>query len=206
MSRNLIEMLRAREGEAPATALTVLKEAMDERGEISDDDRRRAADGLGPARGDRLRGLDLLRRPSAAARQAPRLRVHRHRLLGRDFGEHVREVKAGLGLGLGERSADGEVSLGQTVCLGFCHSGAAVRDGELVDAGEGARRARRGGRRCAQAPEPAGTSMLDEPVLLRRGDWSGLERALAQLSPEELVAEVKRPTCADAAAPAFPPG
>jgi hypothetical protein len=31
MSRNLIEMLRAREGEAPATALTVLKEAMDER-------------------------------------------------------------------------------------------------------------------------------------------------------------------------------
>ena len=43
MSRNLIEMLRAREGEAPATALTVLKEAMDERGEISDDDRRHAA-------------------------------------------------------------------------------------------------------------------------------------------------------------------
>ena len=31
MSRNLIEMLRAREGEAPATALTVLKELMDER-------------------------------------------------------------------------------------------------------------------------------------------------------------------------------
>ena len=44
MSRNLIEMLRAREGEAPATALTVLKEAMDERGEISDDDRRHAAE------------------------------------------------------------------------------------------------------------------------------------------------------------------
>ena len=43
MSRNLIDILRAHEGEARPTALAVLKEAMDERGEITDDDRRRAA-------------------------------------------------------------------------------------------------------------------------------------------------------------------
>ena len=43
MSRNLTDILRAHEGEDRPTALAVLKEAMDERGEITDDDRRHAA-------------------------------------------------------------------------------------------------------------------------------------------------------------------
>ena len=50
-------------------------------------------------------------------------------------GAHVDAVKEGLGLDLGERSADGEVSLAETVCLGFCHSSPAVRDGDVIDAG-----------------------------------------------------------------------
>ena len=30
---------------------------------------------------------------------------------------------------------DGSVSLAETVCLGFCHSSPAVRDGDVIDAG-----------------------------------------------------------------------
>ena len=43
MSRNLTDILRARESESRPTALEVLKEAMDQRGEVTDEDRRRAA-------------------------------------------------------------------------------------------------------------------------------------------------------------------
>jgi NADH:ubiquinone oxidoreductase subunit F (NADH-binding)/NADH:ubiquinone oxidoreductase subunit E len=205
MSRNLIEMLRAREGDAPATALTVLKEAMDEHGEISDDDRRLAAtvSGLPEATVYGISSFydDLLQ---------PRGRRHVCVCTGtacwaRDFGEHVREVEAGLGLKLGERSPDAEVSLGQTVCLGFCHTGAAVREGSVVDAGEGApERAVSGALR--EAPEPTGTSMLDEPVLLHPGDWSGLERALRDLSPDELLAEVKEAELRGRGGAGFPAG
>ena len=68
MSRNLTDILRAHESEARPTALDVLKEAMDERGEVTDADRRRAAAAVGPAGGDRLRRLHFLRRPRPAAR------------------------------------------------------------------------------------------------------------------------------------------
>jgi NADH:ubiquinone oxidoreductase subunit F (NADH-binding)/NADH:ubiquinone oxidoreductase subunit E len=205
MSRNLIELLRAQEGEAPATALSVLKDAMDERGEIVDEDRRRAAavSGLPEAT---VYGIstfydDLLQ---------PRGRRHVCVCTGtacweRDFGEHVQALSEGLGVGLGERSADGEVSLGQTVCLGFCHTGASVREGGVVDAGEGAvERVLAGTPRAA--PEPEGGSMLDEPVLLQPGDWSGLRRALAELSPAALIAEVKEATVRGRGGAGFPAG
>jgi NADH:ubiquinone oxidoreductase subunit E len=47
-----------------------------------------------------------------------------------DLGEHVAAAEAGLGPSLGERADDGSVSLGETVCLGFCHTAGAVREGE----------------------------------------------------------------------------
>ena len=51
---------------------------------------------------------------------------------------HVDALRDGLGgLALGERSADGAVSLAETVCLGFCHSSPAIRDGDVIDAGPG---------------------------------------------------------------------
>ncbi len=205
MSLNLIEMLRAREGEAPATALTVLKEAIDERGEIVDDDRRVAASVSGLPEAT-VYGIstfydDLLQ---------PRGRRHVCVCTGtacwaRDFGDHVREVQEGLGLGLGERTDDEEVSLGHTVCLGFCHTGAAVREGGLVDAGEGAAERAVSGE-LREAPEPKGTTMLEETVLLRRGDWSGLERALSELSAEELLAEVKEAEIRGRGGAGFPAG
>ena len=44
MSRNLVELIRRHHAVDAPTALEVLKEAMDEHGEITDDDRRRAAE------------------------------------------------------------------------------------------------------------------------------------------------------------------
>jgi NADH-quinone oxidoreductase subunit F len=205
MSRNLTDILRAREAEARPTALGVLKEAMDEHGEIGDEDRRRAAalSGLPEAT---VYGVstfydDLVQ---------PRGRRHVSVCTGTacwasDFGEHVAAVGEGLGLGLGERSDDGEVSLGQTVCLGFCHTAGAVRDGELVDAGEGVvDRVLAGAAR--QAEEPEGQSVLDEPVLLTRGSFTGLRHALASLSPQELLEQVKSADVRGRGGAGFPAG
>ena len=49
MSHNLTEFLRAQEAEAPPTALDVLKRAVDDHGEVTDEDRRRAAETSGLA-------------------------------------------------------------------------------------------------------------------------------------------------------------
>ncbi|MEA2331617.1 MAG: NADH-quinone oxidoreductase subunit [Thermoleophilaceae bacterium] len=205
MSRNLTDLLRTREREARPTALAVLKEAMDRRGEITDEDRKRAAE---------LSGL-----PEATVYGVstfyddltqPRGRRHVSVCTGTacwasDFGAHVAAVGEGLGLGLGERSEDGEVSLGATVCLGFCHTAGAVRDGELVDAGEGvADRVVAGTAR--QADEPEGESVLDEPVLLTRGTFAGLRRALAELTPEELLEQVKAANVRGRGGAGFPAG
>ncbi|MBM3666511.1 MAG: protein disulfide oxidoreductase [Actinobacteria bacterium] len=204
MSRNLTEILRAEEPQSPPTALDVLKDAVADHGELTDDDRRRAA---------RLSGL-----PEAAVYGissfyddllAPRGRRHVSVCTGTacwaaDFGEHVGAVQDALGLSLGERSADHGISLGQTVCLGFCHTGAALREGDLVDAGpDVVRRVAAGS--CREAPEPQGTSMLDEPVLLREGDWSGLRSALER-DPAELLAAVKDANLRGRGGAGFPAG
>ena len=47
VSRNLVELVRRHHEQGAPTALEVLKEAMDQRGEITDDDRRVAAERSG---------------------------------------------------------------------------------------------------------------------------------------------------------------
>jgi NADH:ubiquinone oxidoreductase subunit F (NADH-binding)/NADH:ubiquinone oxidoreductase subunit E len=205
MSRNLTDILRARESESRPTALDVLKEAMDERGEVSDDDRRRAA---------ALSGLPeaTVYGVSTYYDDLVQPRGQRHVMVctgtacwASDFGEHVAAVEEGLGLGRGERAEDGSVSLGETVCLGFCHTAAAVREGDVVDAGpDVVDRVLAGGVRQAEEPESA--SVLDEPVLLRRGSFEGLRHARDSLSPEELLAQVKEANVRGRGGAGFPAG
>jgi NADH:ubiquinone oxidoreductase subunit F (NADH-binding) len=118
---------------------------------------------------------------------------------------HVEELKRGLAIELGEHAAEGSVSLAETVCLGFCHSAPAVRDGEVVDAGSGVvRRVLDGATRPAL--EPAWETTLQEPVLIRPGDWSGLGRALRMAKPEGLLEEVKAANVRGRGGAGFPAG
>jgi NADH:ubiquinone oxidoreductase subunit F (NADH-binding)/NADH:ubiquinone oxidoreductase subunit E len=205
MSRNLTDLLRTHEQEGRPTALDVLKEAMDERGEITDADRRAAAalSGLPEAT---VYGVstfydDLVQ---------PRGRRHVAVCTGTacwvsDFGAHVEAVCDGLGAGLGERSEDGSASVARTYCLGFCHSASAVREGDVVDAGPGSvERALAGS--ITQAPEPESASMLDEPVLLQRGSFAGLRRARESLPPAELIEMVKAANVRGRGGAGFPAG
>jgi NADH:ubiquinone oxidoreductase subunit F (NADH-binding)/NADH:ubiquinone oxidoreductase subunit E len=205
VSRNLTRMLSLREAGSPPTALRILKEAVEERGEITDEDRRRAAElsGLPEAAvfGVSTFYDDLLQ---------PRGRRHVSVCTGTacwasDFGAHVEEVSERLGLAVGERSEDRGLSLGQTVCLGFCHTAAAVRDGDVVDAGAGVVERTAGGE-TRDAPEPGGESMLPEPVLLEDGSFESLHHALGALQPEELLAAVKAANLRGRGGAGFPAG
>ncbi len=205
LSRNLTEILTREESEAPATALDVLKQAVEDHGEVTDEDRRRAAEisGLPEAAVYGVSSFydDLLQ---------PRGKRHISVCTGTacwaaDFGAHVDEARSRLGLELGQRSEDGEVSLGQTVCLGFCHTGYAVRDEAVVDAGHGSvERAIVGS--YDEAAEPEAGSMLDEPVLIAQGSYEGLTQALGRGDPEALLAEVKEANLRGRGGAGFPAG
>ena len=187
-SRNLTELV-ARGGPG-LTALDRLKAAADAHGEITAGDVRRAAE---------LSGLPEATVYGVATYYDDLVqpRGKRHVCVctatgcwSADFGSHVSDLEDGLGLRVGERSADGALSLGETSCLGFCHSGPAFREGDVVDAGVGALGRVLAGE-TVLAPEPDWSSDLDVPVLLRRGDYSGLRRALAHSTPETFLGEVK---------------
>ena len=60
--------------------------------------------------------------------------------------------------------------------------------------------------RGTAAAEPVWQSVLDEPVLIRPGDYSGLRRALAEWTPVELLAEVKEAEVRGRGGAGFPAG
>ncbi len=208
MSRNLVELVRRHHEVGAPTALEVLKQAIEQRGEISDDDRRLAAERSGLPEAA-VHGVstfydDLLQ---------PRGRSCHVRVctgtacFAATADGHVDAIRDGLGLALGERSADGEISLAETVCLGFCHSSPAIRDGDVIDAGPGAiARVLAGAATAADEPDPR--SVLDGgPVLLAGGrDWQGLRHALATMTPEQLLAHVKAATVRGRGGAGFPAG
>ena len=169
MSKNLVELVRRHHGESAPTALEVLKEAVERNGEITDEDRREAARALRAS----PRRRSTASRPSTTTCSQPRGERHVRVCTGTACfaatgDEHVDRIRDGLGLELGERSEDGSVSLAETVCLGFCHSSPAVRDGDVIDAGPGVVERVLAGE-CAQAAEPEWRSVLDEPVLTAPG-------------------------------------
>lgn len=205
MSQNLTELIRRHHTVQAPTALEVLKDAVAHHGEITDDDRRRASElsGLPEAA---VHGVSTFYDDLLSPRGARHLRVCTGTACFQATGgTHVDAICEGLGLGLGERRPDGEVSLAETVCLGFCHSSPAVRDGDLVDAGADAiARALAGETRAAA--EPDWESLLEEPVLTRPGDWSGLRRALTELGPVSLLEVVEAAAVRGRGGAGFPAG
>ena len=205
MSRNLVELIHRHHAVQAPTALEVLKEAVADHGELTDADRVRAAElsGLPEAA---VYGVSTFYDDLLAPRGDRHVRVCTGTACFAASGErHVERLSAGLGLELGERSEDRSVSLAETVCLGFCHSAPAVRVGEEVDAGPGVvERVLAGESR--PAPEPEWESLLPEPVLTRPGEWAGLRRALAELGPEGLLAEVEAAAIRGRGGAGFPAG
>jgi NADH:ubiquinone oxidoreductase subunit F (NADH-binding)/NADH:ubiquinone oxidoreductase subunit E len=208
VSSNLVEILRRHHETAAPTALAVLKEAMETQGEIGDEDRRRAADlsGLPEAA---VYGVSTFYDDLLAPRGDRHVRVCTGTACFVAAGERpAEELSAGLGLAPGERSADGSVSLAETVCLGFCHSSPAVRIGDEVDAGVGViERVLAGESR--PAAEPDWSSLLPEAVLTRPTDpaeWRGLKRALDTLGREGLLAEVEAADVRGRGGAGFPAG
>ena len=108
-----------------------------ERGEITDDDRREAAERSGLPEAT-VYGVSTFYDDLLQPRGERHVRVCTGTACFAATGDaHVDAIRDGLGLELGERSEDGSVSLAETVCLGFCHSSPAVRDGDVIDAGPG---------------------------------------------------------------------
>lgn len=194
-------MRRHHEAGAP-TALEVLKEAMDQRGEITDADRQLAAERSGLPEAA-VYGVSTFYDDLLTPRGKRHVRVCTGTACFAAAGEaHVREVEQGLGLALGERAEDRSLSVAETVCLGYCHAAPAVRDGDVIDAGPGAIERVLAGS-CRPAPEPVQVSTFAEPVLLRQGDWSGYA---ARTTPEELLAAVKAAEVRGRGGAGFPAG
>ena len=205
MSRNLVELVRRHHEQGAPTALDVLKEAMDQNGEITDDDRRLAAERSGLPEAT-VHGVSTFYEDLLVPRGRRHVRVCTGTACFAATGDaHVDELAGGLGLSLGERSDDGSLSLAETVCLGYCHASPAVRDGDVIDAGPDAIE-RVLADAAKPAPEPLVESLLDEPVLIRTGDWSGLRKALAETTPELLLEEVKAAEVRGRGGAGFPAG
>jgi len=205
VSQNLVELIRRHHAVDAPTALEVLKEAVDDHGELTDADRRRAAEvsGLPEAA---VYGVSTFYDDLLAPRGERHVRVCTGTACFAAAGDApVDQLRDGLGIDLGERRADGSVSLAETVCLGFCHSSPAVRVGETIDAGPGAIERALGGDPLP-APEPAWESLLPEPVLTRPSGWAGLKRAVAELGRERLLAEVEAAEVRGRGGAGFPAG
>ena len=205
MSRNLVELVRRHHSVDAPTALEVLKAAVDDHGEITDEDRRRAAAESGLPEAS-VYGVSTFYDDLIQPRGKRHVRVCTGTACFATTGDqHVTELIQATGMSLGERSEDGEFSLAETICLGFCHSSPAVRDGDVIDAGADViDRVRNNGAQAA--PEPEWQSIFDEPVLIREGDWSGLGHALKELTPEELLEEVKEAGVRGRGGAGFPAG
>jgi NADH:ubiquinone oxidoreductase subunit E len=109
VSRNLVELVRRHHEQGAPTALDVLKEAMDQNGEITDDDRRLAAERSGLPEAT-VHGVSTFYEDLLVPRGRRHVRVCTGTACFAATGDaHVDELAGGLGLSLGERSDDGSL-------------------------------------------------------------------------------------------------
>ena len=208
MSRNLTDILRAHEGEDRPDRP---RRAQGGDGRARRDHRRRPAPcgrAVGPARGDRLRRLDASTTTCVQPRGERHVRgLHRHRLLGRRLRRpRRRRLRRARARRWASARDDGSVSLGETVCLGFCHTrpaGARRRRGRRRP-GRGRARARRRAAPGATSPtwRACSTSRCCSPGRL----FEGLRHARESLAPEELLDEVKDANVRGRGGAGFPAG
>ena len=142
---------------------------------------------------------------SSRAESGPSACARARRAGPRSSTAQVERLETELGSPLHGCSEDGEVALQETVCLGFCHSSPSFREGNVVDAGQDALERVLAGV-PVEAPEPKWESALDVPVLLQPGDWSGLRRALTELTPEAVLEEMKAANLRGRGGAGFPAG
>lgn len=104
------------------------------------------------------------------------------------------------------RMLDGEegVALSETVCLGMCHSGPAIRTGDAVDAGPGVLERVAAGV-VRDAPEPHPRSILGGGGLLAHEPWTGLARA-REMTPDAVIEELSASGLTGRGGAAFPAG
>src|ERR1700722_13239581 len=122
MSGNLVELVRRHHAHGAPTALEVLKAAVADHGELTDDDRRLAAERSGLPEAA-VYGVSSFYDDLLQPRGRRHVRVCTGTACFAATGDaHVSEIQQRLGLALGERLQDGSVSLAETVCLGFCLS------------------------------------------------------------------------------------
>jgi NADH:ubiquinone oxidoreductase subunit F (NADH-binding)/NADH:ubiquinone oxidoreductase subunit E len=182
VSNNLVELVRRHHAVQAPTVVELLSAAADAQGAVTDDAVRDVAARTGIPEAT-VHGVATFYDDLLVPRKARHVRVCTGTACFAATGEtHVDAITNAF-------AGSDEVSTAETVCLGFCHSGPAFRDGDTVDAGPGALD-RVLNDRSEAAPEPAARSLLADPVLTRPGDWSGLRRALADLTPDQLVDEV----------------
>ena len=195
MSRNLVEFVRRMHTVDAPTAIDVLKAAIEDHGEITDEDRRAAAAASGLPEAA-VYGVSSFYDDLVLPRGARHLRVCTGTAcFAATSDAHVESLRESLGLEMGERREDGSLSFAETVCLGFCHSSPAFRDGDTVDAGDGAlERVLAGASRdgaqpeWAQRPRRAGPDRKRRLVGARAGaDGRTRPRACSRRSRPPLV-------------------
>src|ERR1700755_2532272 len=111
MASTLAQLTRRHHAEGAPTALAVLKEAMERRGEITDDDRRVAAERSGLPEAA-VYGVSTFYDDLLAPRGERHVRVCTGTACFAATGDdHVKELGRGFGLELGQRAEDKSVSL-----------------------------------------------------------------------------------------------
>src|ERR1700712_4162099 len=101
---NILEPVRRHHGEGAPTALAVLKEAMERRGEITDDDRRVAAERSGLPEAA-VHGVSTFYDDLLTPRGTRHVRVCTGTACFAATGDaHVEDVESALGLKIGERA------------------------------------------------------------------------------------------------------
>ena len=204
MSVNLVELVRRHHDVGAPTALEVLKAALEDHGEITDDDRRLAAElsGLPEAA---VHGVSTFYDDLLQPRGERHIRVCTGTAcFAATADAHVDALRDVVRARARRTREDGSVSLAETVCLGFCHSSPAVRDGDVIDAGPGVVERVVAGDDPRPAASRRGAARSTSPCS-RVGTTGAGSRTRSRRSRRRSCSTRSRPpTSAAAAAPASP--